>query len=375
MPAIRNALVIGAGAAGCAAAILLAEQGVAVDLIEQYDDVSALGSGITVQGNALRVLEQLGVYDEVAAKGYAFNTLGIRIPDRVGTLVNEFEDLHLGGDHLPATIGMYRPDLAKILVDRAVAAGVKVHFGIRPTALDHDADGVRITLSDNRIEQYDVVIGADGIHSWTRRTLGIDVEPEPIGMGIWRIFAERPESITRTDLVFGGRCHIAGYCPTGENTLYAYLVEDYQDRSGLTAGERLATMRDLATSYHGPWDEIRPLMTDADRVHYTSFDSHLITDSWHRGRVVLVGDAAHSCPPNVAQGAALALEDASVLAELLLAYDDLDQVWPAYMDRRFDRVKTVVDACVQLCGWLLNHEEGDSQAVMGRVFATVAQPA
>jgi len=375
MPAVRNVLVIGAGAAGTAAAILLADGGATVDLAEAKPTVTALGSGITVQGNALRVLRQLGVYDQVLSCGYAFNTLGMRLPDEAGTLVNEMEDVRSGGPDLPATIGMYRPDLAQILIDRAVAAGAKLRLGTSAANLAQDADGVDVTFSDGSTGRYDLVVGADGIHSWTRRAIGIDVEPAPVGMGIWRVFAKRPASVVRTDLIFGGRCYIAGYCPTGEDTLYAYLVEDYQDRSGLSAKEGLAVMRDLAASYHGPWDDIRQHMTDPSRVNYTSFDSHLVPGPWNRGRVVLIGDAAHSCPPNLAQGAAQALEDAAVLAELVLAREDLEDVWPEFMARRYDRAKTVVDTCVQLCQWLLAHEQGDVPAAMGRVFSLIAQPA
>jgi 2-polyprenyl-6-methoxyphenol hydroxylase-like FAD-dependent oxidoreductase len=368
-------LVIGAGAAGTATAILLADSGVSVDLVEAKPTVTVLGSGITVQGNALRVLRQLSVYDQVLSRGYAFNTLGLRLPDGAGTLVNEMEDVRSGGPDLPATIGMYRPDLARILVDRATAAGAKCRFGTSATAIAQDADGVDVTFSDGSAGRYDLVVGADGIHSSTRRAIGIDVEPEPVGMGIWRVFTGRPQSVIRTDLIFGGRCYIAGYCPAGQDMLYAYLVEDYQDRSALSPEEGLAVMRDLAASYHGPWDDIRPHMTDPNRANYTSFDSHLVPAPWNRGRVVLIGDAAHSCPPNLAQGAAQALEDASVLAELVLSRDDLNDVWPDFTARRYERVKTVVDSSVQLCRWLLAHEQGDVPAVMGRVFALIAQPA
>ena len=143
-------------------------------------------------------------------------------------------------------------------------------------------------------------------------------------MGIWRVFAPRPASVTRTDLVYGGPCYIAGYCPTGEDTLYAYLVEKAQDRFGLSPEESLAVMRELSEAYHGPWDEIRESLTDPTAVNYTWFERHVVPAPWNRGRVVIIGDAAHVCPPTVAQGAAQALEDATVLAELLLAHDDLD---------------------------------------------------
>ena len=376
MPAVRTVLVVGAGAAGTAAAILLAEQGVSVDLIDVKPDLSGYGSGITLQGNALRVFRQLGVWEEIQRHGYAFGTLGLRAPDPDGTLIVELEDVKTGGPDLPATVGMYRPELARILVDRAAAAGAKVHLGLTYTALAQDADGVDVTFSDGSTARYDLVVGADGIRSWTRRVLGIPLETTGTGMGIWRVFAPRPASVTRTDLFYGGPCYIAGYCPTGENSLYAYLVEDAQDRSQLTPAEQLATVKELAAAYHGPWDEIRASLDEAVNVNYTWFETHVLEAPWNRGRVVVIGDAAHSCPPTLAQGAAQALEDAAVLAELLLTRDTLDdQLWNDFTDRRLPRARAVVEGSLQLGQWLLDHERGDVPGLMARTAHLLSEPA
>ncbi|MFI5916466.1 FAD-dependent monooxygenase [Dactylosporangium sp. NPDC051541] len=376
MSAVRNVLVIGAGAAGTAAAILLAEGGVSVDLVDIKPDTGALGSGITLQGNALRVLRRLGVWEQVRAQGYGFDTLGLRAPDPNGTLVAELPDHRTGGPDLPATVGMYRPALARVLLDRAAAAGATVRFGISCTELEQDDTGVDVTFADGSTGRYDLIVGADGVRSWTRRRLGIDLDTTGVGMGIWRTFTARPASVTRTDLFYGGPCYIAGYCPTGEDSLYAYLVEDAQDRSTLSPQESLGVMRDLSTAYHGPWDDIRPLLTDPSRVNYTRFESHVLPAPWHRGRAVLIGDAAHTCPPTLAQGAAQALEDAAVLAELLLAADRLDDpLWQAFTDRRYVRAKTVVDASLQLTRWLLDRERGDVPGLMARIAHLVSEPA
>ncbi|BBH68840.1 FAD-dependent oxidoreductase [Actinoplanes sp. OR16] len=376
MPAVRNVLVVGGGAAGAAAAILLAEGGVAVDLVDVKPDVSALGSGITLQGNALRVLRELGVWEQVQAEGYAFDTLGIRAPDPAGTLVAELTDIRTGGPDLPATLGMYRPALARILIDRADAAGAKVRFGACPQSLEQDGDTVLVTFTDGTDGRYDLVIGADGIRSWTRKQIGIELEPQPVGMGIWRTFTKRPASVTRTDLIYGGPCYIAGYCPTGEDTLYAYLVEGVQDRFSLTPDAALATMRELSLAYHGPWDEIREQLTDPSRVNYTAFESHVLDGPWHRGRVVVIGDAAHSCPPTLAQGAAQALEDASVLSRLLLTSGSVTEtLWSDFTGRRLGRAKAVVDASLQLASWQLAHERGDVPGLMARISQLVAEPA
>jgi 2-polyprenyl-6-methoxyphenol hydroxylase-like FAD-dependent oxidoreductase len=271
---------------------------------------------------------------------------------------------------------MYRPTLARILTDRAAASGAKLRCGTTVDALAHDDDGVDVTFSDGTSGRYDLVIGADGVRSHVRALLGIQLETKPTGMGIWRVFAPRPASVTRTDLYYHGTCYIAGYCPTAEDTLYAYLVEKAQDRSHLTAQQRLEVMRELASHYHGPWDDIRATMTDPARINYTWFETHLLDAPWNRGRVVLIGDAVHTCPPTIAQGAALALEDAAVLAELLLAADRLDQpLFDAFTQRRYERVKTVVDSSVQLGQWMLDDVDGNVPALMGRVFGLVSQPA
>jgi 2-polyprenyl-6-methoxyphenol hydroxylase-like FAD-dependent oxidoreductase len=195
-------------------------------------------------------------------------------------------------------------------------------------------------------------------------------------MGIFRAFGPRPASVTRTDLYYGGPAYIAGYCPTSADTLYAYLVEDARDRSRQGPAELLAAMRELAAAYHGPWDDIRATLTDPAAVSYTHFESLIVPAPWPRGRVVLIGDAAHACPPTLAQGAAQALEDAGVLTELLLSRGELgDPLWAEFTARRFDRAKAVVEASCQLAQWQLDHVRGDVMGLIAAVNALITQPA
>ena len=376
MPAVSNVLVAGAGLAGTATAIGLATAGVPVDLIDVKPEVSAIGSGITMQGNGLRELRRLGVWDEVLAAGYPFDSLGLRAPDPAGTLLAEIPDARTGGPDLPATVGLPRPELARIVVDRAVAVGAKLRLGTSVRSLSQDDGGVDVVFSDGSAGRYDLVVGADGIRSATRRMIGISDEPRPTGMGIFRAFGPRPASVTRTDLYYGGPSYIAGYCPTSENTLYAYIVEDAQDRSALPSAERLAAMRALAEPYHGPWDDIRETLTDPATVSYTLFEALVVPAPWNRGRVILIGDAAHACPPTLAQGGAQALEDAAVLAELLLSHAVVGgALWAEFTARRFERARTVVEASCQLGQWQLDHEQGDLPGLMATITALVSQPA
>ncbi|WP_309500578.1 FAD-dependent monooxygenase, partial [Streptomyces shenzhenensis] len=188
-------LVIGGGTSGNALTVLLRRAGIAVDLVEASPDWKAsLGSGITLQGNALRVLREVGVLDAIEKDGYTADGVAILTPD--GTVLAAHEELRTGGDDLPAHIGMQRPRLQQLLIERVRASGADIRLGTTATAFDQHEDRVDVTFSDGTSRRYDLVVGADGLHSATRRMIGITDEPVPTGMGIWRAPAPRPAGIT-----------------------------------------------------------------------------------------------------------------------------------------------------------------------------------
>ncbi|MEU3607061.1 FAD-dependent oxidoreductase [Streptomyces sp. NPDC035033] len=370
----RRVLVVGGGAAGNAATILLRRAGVDVDLVEAKDDWNATaGSGITLQGNALRVLRELGVWEEVKASGFPFGSVGITAPD--GTVLHVQRDLRTGGDDLPATVGMQRPRLQQILIDAVRASGATVRLGTTATVLDQDATGVTVRLSDGGEHRYDLVIAADGLGSATRAQIGITDKPEPTGMAIWRVAAPRPAGVQHTDLAYGGPAYIAGYCPTSDSTLYAYVVEKNRDRSSIPPESYAEEMVRLASAYGGAWPEITATITDPAKVNYTWFDRLLVEGAWHRGRVVLVGDAAHCCPPTMAQGAALSLEDSWVLVQMLTETDEWDDaLLQGYYERRIARVRPVVEASVQIGRWQLDGvRDADVPGLMARTMTMLRE--
>ncbi|MFJ8754961.1 FAD-dependent oxidoreductase [Streptomyces sp. NPDC102441] len=370
----RTVLVIGGGAAGNAVTLLLRRAGIDVNLIEAKGDWNATaGSGITLQGNALRVLRELGVWEQVEASGFGFGSVGITAPD--GTVLHAQNDIRSGGDDLPAAVGMQRPQLQRILIEAVRASGASVRLGITAAVLEQDADGVSVRFSDGSEGRYDLVIAADGLGSTTRAAIGITAKPEPTGMAIWRVAAPRPAGVSRTDLAYGGPAFIAGYCPTSDATLYAYVVEANRDRATIPPESYADEMRRLASAYGGNWPEITAHITDPAQVNYTWFDRMLVEGSWHRGRVVLVGDAAHCCPPTLAQGAALSLEDAWVLAQMLTGSDTWDDaLFQAYYERRIARVRPVVEASVQIGQWQLDGvRDADVPGLMGRTMTMLRE--
>ncbi|HEY7265300.1 MAG TPA: FAD-dependent monooxygenase [Trebonia sp.] len=376
MPAVSSVLVVGAGTAGAATAIFLAREGIAVDLVEIQPEAMALGSGITLHGNALRVLKQLGVVDEIIAAGYPFGAFAMRAPDVHATLLAELPEAKTGGPDLPTVMGMLRPDLARILVARAGQAGAKIRFGTACANLEPAADGVGVAFTDGSASRYDLVVGADGIRSSTRRSIGITAEPRQTGLATWRVRGHRPAAVTRSELYVGGRACTAGYTPTGPESLYAFLVVPADDSSGLTPAKQLTRIRGLLSAYHGPWDDIRASVTAATNVHYTRIETQILDAPWNRGRVVLIGDAAHACPPTMAQGAAMALEDAAVLSELLITRTTVDDgLWAIFAERRHARAKWIIDTSTEICQWLLDGTVGDLAGAMRQLNELVSIPA
>jgi 2-polyprenyl-6-methoxyphenol hydroxylase-like FAD-dependent oxidoreductase len=369
----RTVLVLGGGTAGNALTVLLRRAGHAVDLVEARPDWNATaGSGITLQGNALRVLREVGVIEEVLGDGFPFDALGILAP--TGAVLTVQPTARIGGDDLPGTLGMQRPRLQQILIDAVRASGASVRLGLTATSLDQGGGGVDVGFSDGTTGRYDLVVGADGLNSATRGMIGVEERPVPTGMAIWRAPVPRPAGLEHTQMIYGGQCFIAGCCPTGQDTAYAYLVERNRDRDTIDPSAHAKEMLRLAQGYGGPWQEIQAALTDAAEVNYTWFDRLLVEGPWHRGRVVLVGDAVHACPPTLAQGAAMSLEDTLVLAELLSTTDTWDDVvLTEYRDRRYPRVREVVDASVQLGQWLLDGvRDADVPGLMGRTMAMLA---
>ena len=276
VPAVNSVLVVGAGLAGAATAIHLAAAGVAVDLVEIKPDAAALGSGITLQGNALRELRSLGVWDEVQAAGYSFDVTGIRAPDPFGTVVAEVPDAKTGGPDLPAAMGMPRPELARILRRPG-------HRGGREGPLRDDVH--RAGPGRRRRGRHLLRLLDRPLRPRRRRRRHPLLDPPRAG--------HRPGDPV------GRHGHLAGLrAPAGERDPHRPLLRRpvlhrrlLPDRRGLAvrlhrrgrAGplalspeEQLATMRQLSQAYHGPWDEIRETLTDPSRVNYTWFETHVL---------------------------------------------------------------------------------------------------
>jgi len=374
-PSVGRVLIVGGGIAGGTLALGLAQRGVEVVLVELRPELGGVGHGITLQGNALKAFHQVGVFDQLAEHGYAFDKLRLRTAD--GHVIAEIPAPPMGGAEVPPTMGAVRADLADILAGAVVAAGVDVRLGCTVTEIDDHGDSVTATLSDGSTEIVDLLVGADGIRSQVRRMIGIEDEPQPVGMGIWRTVAKRPPEMECSEMYYGGPKYKAGYTPISEDLCYAFLLEGNLDRSYV--GERAAgkLLKEHGQGYGGIWGEVRDSLADDAVVNYQWIETICVQSPWFRGRTIIIGDAAHACPPLIAQGAAMCAEDAVVLADMLTSGDAIDAVLPAFMERRFPRVKMVLDNSLQLAEWEIHPDTpgADPGRIMGQTLHALCEPA
>ena len=177
-------LVIGAGIGGLTAAIALGRRGFRVDMIERDPDWSVYGVGIIQQANVIRAMHALGILQDYLDAGVGFDYVDIFATD--GRQLARVPSPKLVPEH-PANVGIGRRALQDVLAGRARDAGATVRLGVEATRLDDDDDGVGVQFSDGSTARYDLVIGADGVHSKTRGMLFPDApQPEFTGQAVWR---------------------------------------------------------------------------------------------------------------------------------------------------------------------------------------------
>lgn len=339
-------IIAGAGIAGLATAVALAKAGHDVTVMERFGANHALGSGITLIGPAIRVLDRLGLYDKTREIGYEVHQL--QENDWHGDEIRMIDLPSATGDGGPGIMGMMRPALHEMLTQSAQGAGARIEWRSEVVSLDEDENGVTVSLADGSTHRCDLVVGADGLRSTVR---GLVLGDYPVvfrDQGCFRAVVPRPAAV-RCETSFSGYPKIhPGLTPLGDDIMYVYCTALAADTSLIPQAEIPDRMRELLAPFGGIMAEIRESIVDPELVNYRPFETILVPLPWNRGRVVLVGDAVHCTTPHLAAGGAMCLEDAAVLAEEIEREDDLLTALQRYGDRRFPRASFVVETSVSL---------------------------
>jgi 2-polyprenyl-6-methoxyphenol hydroxylase-like FAD-dependent oxidoreductase len=333
-----------------------------------------LGVGISVQGATLRALKTIGVLDRCVRAGFGYSSLVAC--DAEGNVTGTVELPRLLGEGYPECIGILRQALHDILRDALVEAEVPVRLGVTVTAIEQRADAVDVAFTDGTRGRYDLVVGADGVNSKVREMVfGALYGPRDTGQAVWRAMVRRPPEIKARYMFFGPR-NKAGFNPVSDTEMYIFLVQTIAGDPRIP-DERLAgVMREQLADFGGVVAKVRDQVTRPDRIAYRPFGSMLLPPPWYRGRVVLVGDAAHTPTPQMASGAGIAIEDSIVLTELLQADEPLPPVLEEFMARRYERCRMVVEASQQISEWekTPNAPGADPVGVLARANAALAAP-
>lgn len=359
---IADALVVGGGIGGMATAISLAERGVRVDLIDLDPDWRVYGAGITITGPTLRAYRRLGLLDPIKAAGAITNRT--RLFHQDGTLIKELEEPVIE-EGLPATGGIMRPVLHRIMQARVRELEIPVRLGLTVTALESDADGVAATFSDGSTGRFGLVVGADSVFSTVREIAFPHMAPaQPTGQGCWRISIARPPGLDAGEFFLGGAnpCGITACAP---DSVYMWMLTAHEERERFMDEEELyTTLRGLLAGFGGNAGWIRDTMTRKDWINYRPLAAALQPRPWSNGRVVLLGDAVHATTPHLASGAGMAVESGIVLAEELARADTVAAGLAAYEERRFERCRFIIESSVGIGRLQLEHRPPQEHAAL-----------
>lgn len=370
---IDRALIVGGGFSGMTAAIDLSRAGIAVDLLEIDQGWRAYGAGISVHGAMLRVMLHLGLLNQFTERGAVSNDVDLRHP--ITDAVIARLPTPPVGEGLPGGGGIMRPVLAEILRDAVRAAGVNVHLGQTFQSITPHADRVDVTFTDGSSHSYDLVIGADGVKSDVRRLFFPDApDLEFMKQGVWRAVVPR-DGLERPTMWISGSTK-AGLNLVSRDEAYLFLMESRATNAFVPDDELIPQLSQLLAQFQSPiLSEIRRGLSPSRLINYRPLERLILPRPWHRGRIVLIGDAVHATTPHLAAGACIGVEDAVVLAEELCRDVPLDAALTAFADRRWERCNMVVGNSARLCEIEVSGGDPEEHAQLMRTsMALLAQP-
>jgi salicylate hydroxylase len=336
----KPVLIVGAGIGGLTLAHALLARGVAVQILEAAPELTAVGAGIQIPPNAVKVLRALKL--DTAVSERAFKPTAIEA--RMGETGREIFNIPLAAQSITRWgapyLHIHRADYISALAE-ALPKNV-LSLGVRVKAYDQDASIVRVTLDNGKIVEGKYLIGADGIRSTVRtQMLGPDA-PRFTGNVAWRVVvptaalgdhAPRPTACAW----FGRGKHGVTYRLGGQGQMTNFVGvverEDWQEEGWSIKGSKADALADFS----GWHPTITTLIETADTFHRWALFDRAPLSQWTDGRVTLMGDAAHPMLPFLAQGAAMAVEDAYILAQTIAAGAPLTD----YQNKRLDRTTKV----------------------------------
>lgn len=330
----QTVAIVGAGIGGLTAALAFARNGAEVFVLEKAAALKEAGAGIQITPNAARVLHELGLADDMDAASIAANAV-VPTDGLCGTTVTRF-DLR---NQSPRYRFFHRASLQGLLGRAAQAAGAKVHSGVAVTSVSKD--GV-LQTTDGPMSA-DLIIGADGIHSVMR--LFVDpkaAEAKFTGQVAWRAIIPASNVPPEARIWIAPNRHVVTY-PLADNQLNIVAVQE-RDTWAEEGWNHADDPANLRAAFRDCAPNLRHLLSHVEHCNLWGLFRHDVAKVWSRGKVILLGDAAHPTLPFLAQGANLAIEDAYVLARCWTEHNTAEAVGKRYQQLRRDRVVRAISA-------------------------------
>lgn len=344
---------------------------ISATVYELHSEPTTLGGSLSAAPNGVRLFHKLGVYEELVSRGSSNGTVTLRSLNR-GVIVSydsaaAARELNGGFGHL----AIKRMELVKVLLAAADKAQIPIHYGKKLVKVEESDDAVKVTFADGSTDQADVLLGCDGIHSAVRREY-VDPEqaPEYSGMsGIGSVIC-RPKGLPETmasqlkgingTLTTAGAVGVISCTPDGEEVFWGMSKEvappadgDTRDGWELQRAEEVTAFRNktlqLLEGARSQWaDLLRVLVAETRSVQFYPIYKLPPGRIWHRGRCVLIGDAAHAMQPHAGQGVSQAVEDVFLLSRLLQdPRRPLRDVFDTYERIRRPRVEEIAKQAAQ----------------------------
>ncbi|MFD2474109.1 FAD-dependent oxidoreductase [Amycolatopsis silviterrae] len=336
-----NVLVIGGGIAGATTAMALQRAGIEATVYEAYaKPADEVGGALTLSPNGRHALRQIDADDAVAAVGV--EVPGMVMQNHKGRVVGRFDGL----PELPPSLLLRRDRLYRALMDEALSRGITVEFGKRLKSIEDRPGQVIAHFTDGSSATGDLVIGADGIRSAVRSTLD-PMAPAPrytglLGLGGWIRNPGLPVTGDYQHFAFGKRAFFGYYIDASEILWFSNVPAADPAEAKTTAPEHwLAVLRERHAD-DVPARDIVALLKPEDVARPGILEDIPTVRTWHRGRVVLVGDAAHPTSPSSGQGASQAIESSLELARALRDSPDVATAFAAYEAARRERVERII---------------------------------
>lgn len=322
------AIVVGGGIGGLSAAIALRRAGIQADVYERAPELREVGAGISLWPNATRQLRRWGLLDEVVRRGFPFSG---------GEMRNARGDLLTAMAFPPADapgVLIHRADLHAVLADALPPWAVRT--GAEFERLRQAAAGVEADFGEAGTVEGAFLVGADGLWSAVRRQVLADGDPLYRGYPVWRGVAPAGAVEWPTITETLGRGLRFGIVPIGGGRVAWWATANEPERTDDPADGRKGKLLRLFGDWHRPIPQLIGATPEDEILKNGTFDRPPVR-RWGRGRVTLLGDAAHPTTPNLGQGGCMAIEDAAVLARSLCETDDVAAALRAFEARRYRR--------------------------------------